>query len=166
MPSQLLIKKATEKDITVIHNLAEEIWKAYYPAIISITQVDYMLDLMYSENALRKQLEDGHIFYLAFEQEIPVGYFSYTEKEKGKYFLNKFYIKTNLHRSGTGSQMFNFLLQLLPTGHDLRLTVNRMNYKAINFYFKNGFIIEDAKDFNIGNGFFMNDFVMVRKESK
>jgi len=45
----------------------------------------------------------------------------------------------------------------------LRLQVNRQNYKAVNFYFKMGFIIESVGDFDIGGGYFMNDFVMVRK---
>jgi hypothetical protein len=36
-----------------------------------------------------------------------------------------------------------------------------MNYKAINFYFKNGFTIEKVADFDIGDGYFMNDFVMI-----
>ena len=40
------------------------------------------------------------------------------------------------------------------------LTVNRQNYKSINFYFKNGFIINEIADFDIGNGYVMNDFVM------
>jgi ribosomal protein S18 acetylase RimI-like enzyme len=45
----------------------------------------------------------------------------------------------------------------------MRLQVNRKNVKAINFYFKNGFVIEDAKDFDIGSGYFMKDFVMIKK---
>ena len=39
--------------------------------------------------------------------------------------------------------------------------VNRMNYKAVNFYFKSGFTIEKVADFDIGDGYFMNDFVMI-----
>ncbi|MBK7966419.1 MAG: hypothetical protein IPK10_14825 [Bacteroidetes bacterium] len=41
------------------------------------------------------------------------------------------------------------------------MTVNRTNLKAINFYFKKGFTIEEVKDFDIGNNYFMNDFVML-----
>jgi diamine N-acetyltransferase len=52
---------------------------------------------------------------------------------------------------------------LIPDTSELRLTVNRKNFKAINFYFKNGFIIESVKDFDIGNGYLMEDFVMLRK---
>jgi ribosomal protein S18 acetylase RimI-like enzyme len=45
----------------------------------------------------------------------------------------------------------------------IRLTVNRQNFKSINFYFKLGFKIEKVADFDIGNGYFMNDFVMLWK---
>jgi ribosomal protein S18 acetylase RimI-like enzyme len=45
------------------------------------------------------------------------------------------------------------------------LTVNRQNFKAINFYFKNGFVIDEVADFEIGNGFVMNDFVMKKELS-
>ena len=34
-------------------------------------------------------------------------------------------------------------------------------FRIVNFYFKNGFVIEKAEDFDIGNNYFMNDFVMV-----
>ncbi|MDB5281655.1 MAG: N-acetyltransferase, partial [Bacteroidota bacterium] len=45
----------------------------------------------------------------------------------------------------------------------IRLQVNRLNYKAVNFYFKVGFIIEAVGDFNIGADYYMNDFVMIRR---
>jgi ribosomal protein S18 acetylase RimI-like enzyme len=45
----------------------------------------------------------------------------------------------------------------------IRLTVNRQNYKSINFYFKNGFKIERVEDFDIGSGFWMNDFIMIKQ---
>ena len=46
--------------------------------------------------------------------------------------------------------------------YKIRLTVNRQNFKAINFYFKNGFTIESVEDFDIGESYLMNDFVMVK----
>ena len=46
----------------------------------------------------------------------------------------------------------------------VRLTVNRQNFKSVNFYFKNGFTIERVADFDIGNGYVMNDFVMMWKK--
>ena len=80
-------------------------------------------------------------------------------------YRNKLYIKTSEHHKGQGTQLLKHLFDLLPKDHNLRLTVNRKNYKAINYYFKNGFVIEEVKDFDIGDGFFMKDFVMLRKAS-
>jgi hypothetical protein len=36
-----------------------------------------------------------------------------------------------------------------------------MNYKSVNFYFRLGFIIEKTTDIDIGDGYFMNDFIML-----
>ena len=41
----------------------------------------------------------------------------------------------------------------------LELNVNRKN-KAINFYKKYGFTILKEEDIDIGEGYFMNDYVM------
>ena len=42
----------------------------------------------------------------------------------------------------------------------LILNVNRQNQKAIKCYLKNGFKIIREEDNDIGNGYYMNDFVM------
>jgi ribosomal protein S18 acetylase RimI-like enzyme len=47
-------------------------------------------------------------------------------------------------------------------GKALQLNVNRNN-KAIDFYKKHGFEIIREEDNDIGEGFFMNDFVMEKK---
>jgi len=51
---------------------------------------------------------------------------------------------------------------IIQNNRPIRLQVNRKNYKAINFYFKNGFTIESVGDFDIGGGYYMNDFVMIK----
>jgi ribosomal protein S18 acetylase RimI-like enzyme len=48
----------------------------------------------------------------------------------------------------------------------ITLTVNRQNYKAINFYFKNGFTIDHIANFDIGKGYVMEDFVMKKRVVK
>lgn len=159
----MVIRKATSDDIPEISRLAAEIWWAVYPDIITNEQIEFMLDKMYSASSLLQQLESGHQFFIAEENHKPVGYYSFSEKETGKYFLHKLYIKTNVHRKGSGHILVNHLVNSLPANSELRLTVNRRNYKAINFYFKNGFVIEEVADFDIGNGFFMEDFVMIKK---
>jgi ribosomal protein S18 acetylase RimI-like enzyme len=158
------LQKAKSEDITLITSLAHKIWKAYYPAIITHEQIDYMLDKFYSTSSLEEQMNDGQVFYLINSNEISVGYLSVEQQNHGDYFLNKFYIDPNEHRKNIGENSFLQLLDLLPDMNTIRLTVNRSNFKSINFYFKLGFIIEEVKDFDIGNNYFMNDFIMIYKK--
>lgn len=157
---KLFIRPATEQDISIIHQLALEIWNKHYPSIITQQQIDYMLKMMYSTKALLQQMEEHHHFFIAFMSEKPLGYFSYSKQQGNNYMLHKLYIKTSEHHKGLGKQLLLHLINLLDKPAHLRLTVNRKNIQAINFYFRNGFILEEAKDFDIENGFFMKDFVM------
>lgn len=161
--SILTFRKATVTDIPLIRQLSEKIWNTHYPPIIGQEQVDYMLNLMYSPESLTKQMTDeGAHFLLAFHENEPVGYLSFSEKNSGDYFLHKFYVDTTRHRSGIGTRFFNEMTASFKNPKSLRLTVNRKNVKAINFYFKTGFTIESAQDFDIGSGYKMEDFVMIK----
>jgi len=158
------LHKAQTEDIPLITSLASKIWKSFYPTIITDEQIDYMLDKFYSTSSLEEQMNDGQDFYFINSDGIFVGYLSVDHQIQGDYFLNKFYIDTNEHRKNIGENSFLLLLDLLPDLKTMRLTVNRSNFKSINFYFKLGFIIEEVKDFDIGNNYFMNDFIMIYKK--
>ncbi len=152
--------KAGAADIPLITKLATEIWQEHYPSIISREQISYMLGKMYSAENLRKQLlEDGHEYFLIQKNNENAGFVSVSTDDSKNWMLHKFYILANAR--GIGSEAFKQLLILLNNPETIRLTVNRQNYKSINFYFKNGFRIEKVADFDIGDGYFMNDFVMI-----
>ncbi|MFN0189132.1 MAG: GNAT family N-acetyltransferase [Bacteroidia bacterium] len=155
------VREAQRSELTIISNLARKIWMDHYPSIISMEQIEYMLEKMYSEAALQQQLTDGHRFFILSDEKIDLGYLSFSQTESGNYFLHKFYIDTQHHRKGLGHFFFDTVFNAIHDLKTIRLTVNRTNLKAINFYFKKGFIIEEVKDFAIGNNYFMNDFVML-----
>ncbi len=156
----ITLKTATVKDIELIRNLANEIWHAHYIDIIGIEQVEYMLGKMYDTQSLTKQLtEDGHQFYFIVSNNTILGFISVSSTNQNDYLIHKFYIKQTASAKGLGTIALNELKTLLnPKTYSL--TVNRQNYKSINFYFKNGFVIDHVADFDIGNGYVMNDFVM------
>ena len=157
--------EATFDDISVIQHLATEIWWDHYPEIIGEAQVKFMLSAMYDESSLEKQMRQGDQFFLVKIGEEVLGFASISMKEEGEWFLNKFYLKTNEQNKGVGTEFFRFLREI--TGAlTFRLQVNRQNFKAINFYFKNGFVIEKVADFDIGGGYFMNDFIMLWQKRK
>lgn len=155
-----------------IAELANRIWQKYYPPIVGQAQVDYMLEKFYNREALLKQAEEGQHFCLIYCNDKVSGFISFTRNGDSVFFINKFYIETELQGKGIGekamNRAFSIFLNALKNeniSHPLvvHLTVNRMNYKAINFYFKNKFSIRETADFDIGNGYFMNDFIMERR---
>lgn len=158
----LTFQSATPSHIPLIAQLAEKIWRSHYIEIIGQEQVEYMLKTMYSEEQLLKQMNSGHVFTLVYLNHEPAAYISVSTKDNVNYFIHKFYVLVNEHRKGIGTDALHRLFQAHPEAKSFELTVNRQNYKAINFYFKNGFVIKEIADFDIGNGFYMNDFVMVK----
>lgn len=157
------IKLASEKDLTTISKLAEIIWNDHYVPFIGQQQVDYMLAKIYNYESLIEQLNiKKHIFYLIEKDSEAIGFLSISSENKQDYFLHKFYIDQQKSNSGIGTEVLNLLVKNIAP-KSLTLTVNRQNYKSINFYFKNHFKIDRVEDFDIGNGYEMNDFVMIRK---
>ncbi|MCB0532722.1 MAG: GNAT family N-acetyltransferase [Lewinellaceae bacterium] len=157
-----IIQRASAADIPTIRELAHCIWWAHYPEIISTEQIEYMLGLMYSEEALTRQLQqEGHQIWLVNAESIPVGFLSVSETAEGQYFLHKFYLEASTQGKGLGTAIFNELQTQYPDMRTLRLNVNRQNFKSINFYFKLGFCIEKCVDIPIGQGFVMDDFQML-----
>lgn len=157
----LSLSQATEADIPVIHALAHRIWWAHYPDIIGAEQVAYMLDLNYNSDSLARQMREGQTFWLLDHDGATAGFIAVSDQGEGRYFLHKFYLDNNQRGRGTGAAAFQLLLEKYPDLWELRLTVNRQNFKSVNFYFKIGFIIEHCVDIPIGEGFVMNDFQML-----
>ncbi len=147
-----------------VRDLAYQIWNDHYPSIIGQEQVDYMLNEMYDLASLERQFNEGDKFYLVTENTQELGFASISMQEDGGWYLNKLYVNTKNQRGGIGCKLLDHIIASNNI-KILRLQVNRQNYKAINFYFKYGFVIEKIADFDIGNGYFMNDFIMIWNKS-
>jgi RimJ/RimL family protein N-acetyltransferase len=155
------LKSVHFDDIPQLAALARLIWWDHYPPIIGEEQVRYMLDMNYSKESLEQQMADGQFFWWIQADNKPVGFIAISGRSDGRYFIHKFYIDANYQGKGVGAAAFNLLLEQYPGAREIRLTVNRQNYKSLNFYFKTGFIIEKCLDIPIGEGFVMNDFQML-----
>lgn len=161
----ILLRKAKEEDLAVISDLAEQIWPKTYSAYLSEAQLRFMLDKMYNKGELLGQLQKGHTFLIASEDGKDVGFagFSVIDPQNNSYKLHKLYVLPEMHGKGVGKLLINEVVNLAihNGGKTLQLNVNRNN-KAKDFYLKAGFIIKETVDLDIGNGFFMNDYVMER----
>ena len=158
------IRKATTNDIPLIHEMAWVVFPHTYKEILTPEQIDYMMEWMYSEDSLHKQMEeDGHIYYLAFKGDEPAGYLSIQPEGEHVFHLQKIYVLPSFKRMKLGKQLFEQAIkaikELHPAPCQMRLNVNRQN-KALAFYERMGMVKVDEGDFPIGNGYYMNDFIM------
>ena len=164
----ITFSKAGTEDISLIRALAFKIWPQAYSAILTSAQMDYMLDMMYSEASLKKQFEQKkHTFIIVQHNKVPVGFASYAIKEattNQTYRLHKIYISPELQGAGLGKKTIEYIINDITRAGAkfLELNVNRHN-KAKAFYEKLGFRIIKEEDNSIGEGFYMNDYVLEKK---
>lgn len=157
------IRFAEVDDINTIGFLAQQIWPDAYKDILSDGQLGYMLDIFYSPASLKNQMVDQeHTFLLIEDEGNPVGFASYSvTKKPGIYKLHKIYVLNNQQGKGLGKTIIDFIVNdIVPKqATALRLNVNRNN-KARFFYERLGFTVISEEDIDIGNNYFMNDYVM------
>jgi len=158
------IRQATPNDCKLIYELAVPSWKVAYSEILSHEQMEYMLEMMYSEELLTRQMREGHIFYIVLCDGVPSGFISFHPQDENLYILEKLYVLPHLHGTGAGHFLVGkaeeHIRNLHPNKQILfELNVNRNN-KAVGFYKRLGFHIDREVDEDIGNGFYKNDYIM------
>jgi diamine N-acetyltransferase len=158
------IRKATTGDIPLIRELTYKVWPQTYAAVLSQEQIDYMLEMMYSPSSLEKQMNDGAQFILVYDGKEPVGFASYQEIEPAIYKLHKIYVLPSQQGKGTGRFVIDHIINEIrnKNAKALQLQVNRHN-KAKSFYEQLGFSVKEELKLDIGNGYFMDDYIMEKK---
>ncbi len=175
--SEIKIRPATLDDRAFIRSVSERTWPSTYGHIISQEQIDFMLNWMYSDESLAEQIAKGHQFYIASLDGVEIGFCSVSNEGVDKdetalvkeqkasntnaHKLNKLYVLPSAHGTGTGKALLNKAIAVAKEegSASLFLQVNKHN-NAYTFYLKNGFTKEKEFKFDIGNGFYMDDYVM------
>ncbi len=156
-----------ESELPLVGEMAAEIWPSAYRDIITEAQTAYMLDLMYSPNALLWDVQESGIrYYWIVNTGERIGYLAFGPMEHAdESMLHKCYLLPNHQRGGNGTATMKALFPLLTRTRmaTLTLRVNRHNHPAVNFYQKSGFTIESEDILQIGGGFEMDDYIMVKK---
>lgn len=150
-------------DDELIQSLAHRTWPVSFGKMLSAAQIDYMLDMMYSPAAIRRQLAAGHVFLLLLDEEREaIGYVSYEpDYQPGQTKVHKLYVLPERQGTGGGHYLLRTVRDIATSlvQKQLVLDVNYQN-PAIEFYRRFGFRIVERKDTAIGGGFVMEDYVM------
>jgi diamine N-acetyltransferase len=161
-----MIIKIEENDLLKVRTIAEKTWPVAFGKILSKAQLDYMLNWMYSLENLKQQNADGHEFYLYQKNNEALGFMgiepNYQDKNQIK--IHKLYILPEHQGKKIGAHFIRFAEKRASelNQDSISLNVNRFN-DAKFFYEKNGFIITQSIDIEIGQGYLMEDFVMEKQ---
>ena len=159
----LSIRRASEADCALIRRLAGEVFPATYREILAPAQLDYMMEWMYSEESLQGQFRAGHVWFIASSDGEPCGYVSVERQGERLFHLQKIYVLPRFQGCGAGAFLFRTAVAhvraMQPEACRMELNVNRGN-RALRFYEHMGMRRLREGDFPIGNGFYMNDYIM------
>ncbi len=155
-----MILPAEKHHAPLIQSIAEKSWAVAYSQILSAEQLEYMLDLFYTLPVLEKTMEEqtfllhGTEGFAAYQLNYPA---------VGVCKIHKLYVLPETQGSGAGRKMVEAIAEVaLEQGcHQLILNVNKYN-RALGFYQKIGFKIKKEEVIDIGRGFVMDDYVLIK----
>lgn len=159
----MAIKLLSSNELKIVQDLAYAIWPDTFKDILSSEQIKYMLNWMYDLETLKKQAENGQLFFIYTENDQPVGFMGiepfYPSKSELK--IHKIYVLPQTQGAGIGKKLIQKAIAVAQEKEiqKLVLNVNRFN-KAVTFYQHIGFTIDYEENIDIGNGFLMEDFVL------
>lgn len=161
------LEKITKNQLSIIKDLAYNIWPSTYGDILSNAQLEYMLHNFYSIANLEKQMDNGQVFELLFEDTNAIGFVAYElncnfeNLSQPLTKIHKIYLLPETQGKGFGKFMIDEIVKIAKSNNQkgVFLNVNKYN-KAKFFYEKLGFVISKEEVIDIGNDYVMDDYVM------
>jgi len=155
------MKPCDINDAKDLSKMAWDIWMDYYPPIVVGDNIEYILNKFQTEDAIKQQIRNGHLYYYIMDGDEKAGYYS-IHPEGDSLYISKYYVAKEFRGKGLGSKAMD---EILEKGRELGmkkayLNVNRHNAPAISVYEHKGFVIVRANKIDIGDGYFMDDYLM------
>ena len=149
-----------KNDIETLSKIATAIIREHYDPIVGHEQNTYMIDRFQSVHAITSQLENGYIYFLVLEKDIPIGFVGLILKQDYLY-ISKLYLQKDFRGQGRSKDILGLIIDIAKKNglNRLELNVNKYNYNSIKAYEHLGFkrIRDEVND--IGNGYVMDDYV-------
>ena len=157
------ISECFPNELNIVQEIARRTWPVAYKEILSNEQLEYMLNLFYSAEALNENLENGHQFLIARYSSQIAGFagFQIGYQDLTNTHLHKLYVLPEMQGKNIGLELLNSVEKIAKEADQksISLNVNRNNV-AKSFYEKLGFLVVKTVDIEIGNGYLMEDYVM------
>ncbi len=163
-PAEITYRLASDADAALLAKLARDTWTPHYVPIIGAEQVSYMLDKFQSENAIRRDLQNGYTYELALADGIACGYCA-TRADSDAYFLSKLYVLESCRGRGIARTLVTHAEERARQygASLLCLTCNKRNSGSLTAYAHMGFASTGECVTPIGAGFVMDDYLLEKR---
>ena len=159
-----LIRVTSNEDIISLASLAREIWFEHFPKVITVDQIEYMVNKFQSVEAITEQINTGYEYFLCENESEYLG-FCCVKNEESQLFISKLYVHASARGKKVGLFMLNYIENLARDRNkkSIYLTVNKYNDLAVSFYHKTNFTLTREDVFDIGNGYVMDDYIFEKE---
>lgn len=171
----MIFKKLDYNDKGEIREMSEfagGIFYRYYLPQLPEGQPEYMRSRFLSETAIEEKISPEHepsvnFEFVKDEDEKNVGFVCYwiqkSEDGPDECYLDKYYVHEDFRGKGYGNVIMDHLKIFCQENNLFRIKLNVNKYnKTLEIYKKLGFEILRAEVNDIGNGYVMDDYVMVK----
>ena len=161
--AQAKLTSLTRESVPEVTKLAREIWYFHYPGIITVAQIEHMLQDRYSEKTILADLAQKEVSWIILWLEKKIVGFRNDYYHSKSLKIDKLYVHPKYQNLGLGKGMVEEAVQKAKIANlkKIWLRVNRSNFNAICFYKSLGFNISKTSVSKIGKGFIMDDYIMV-----
>ena len=84
-------------ELRKVAELANEIWHECFTEIISLGQIDYMIEKFQSLDSMTNQIENQNYMYIAvYDDDDLCGYMAVKPENDERFFLSKFYLRNDV----------------------------------------------------------------------
>ena len=158
----------TQPQIDTLTTIAKQVWHETFDPILEPGQTDYMIEKFQSDHAVKDQMaHQNYRYYLAKLGDRCAGFVGFAPRYEGKeeMYLSKVYLLSECRGQGVVRKLFDLVEEEarkegLPY---IRLTVNKHNTHAFQVYQHLGYENVESVKVDIGSGYYMDDYVMVRR---
>ena len=159
---------STPEEIDALCCLAKEAWEQAYSELLGYEQINYMVEKFLSPPAVVQQMkEQNYVYYIIYGDNEPGGLIGFAPNYEGRdeLFLSKLYLLPHMKGSGAARVAFGMAeSEARRLGlSEIRLTVNKGNTHAKKVYEHWGFEVVESTVTDIGGGFVMDDYIMLKK---
>jgi ribosomal protein S18 acetylase RimI-like enzyme len=155
------IQKATLNDLEILQKISIQTFTETFAAVNTPDNLaNYINDSFNTEQLTTELSNRNSMFYLAYSNAVAVGYLkinfgdAQTEThDQNALEVHRIYVLQTFHGKNIGQLLLNEAKKLAENNGitSIWLGVWEENYRAIQFYAKNGFVVFDQHVFTLGN---------------